>query len=264
MPKPRTTKLQALLDSLRAAPYVHRAIVKLKKAIDQSGAMTMQGTSTTHVHESGASTMQTTTHTADLPYEQEELRALFDLASREDVDVGGRYDRRGGAITSGQAPNLSGTAPSGQCTGATDALSVWWRMPSSRDPVPAHRHRHKMVQMQRDHRGTARRRPPQDHHPVLTPLKMSPPPLAPGMEQADTPPGQGIAPMRLLALKQIARPTGQPEVVLGIRATARPGNDMINFQWPGHIRLGRATIPTPMRRGTADARTQGGREGGRH
>jgi hypothetical protein len=33
-----------------------------------------------------------------LGYKQEELLALFDLASREDVDVGGRYDRRFGAI----------------------------------------------------------------------------------------------------------------------------------------------------------------------
>ena len=42
--------------------------------------------------------MRTTTHTVDLRYEKEELLALFDLASREDVETGGRYDRRGGAI----------------------------------------------------------------------------------------------------------------------------------------------------------------------
>jgi hypothetical protein len=42
--------------------------------------------------------MKTTTHKVDLPYEKEELLALFDLASKEDVDEGGRYDRRGGAI----------------------------------------------------------------------------------------------------------------------------------------------------------------------
>ncbi len=60
------------------------------------------------------------------------------------------------------------------------------------------------------------------------------------------------------------RATGQPEVVLGIRATVRPGNDMVNFQSPGHIRLGRATIPTPLRRGTADSRPQGGGERRRH
>lgn len=42
--------------------------------------------------------MDTTTHTVDLRYEKEELLALFELASKEDVDEGGRYDRRGGAI----------------------------------------------------------------------------------------------------------------------------------------------------------------------
>src|SRR5262245_7747593 len=42
--------------------------------------------------------MHTTTHTVDLPYEKEELLMLFDRASKEDVDEGGRYDRRGGAI----------------------------------------------------------------------------------------------------------------------------------------------------------------------
>ena len=42
--------------------------------------------------------MHTTTHTVHLPYEKEELLLLFDLASQEDVDAGGRYDRRGGAI----------------------------------------------------------------------------------------------------------------------------------------------------------------------
>ena len=42
--------------------------------------------------------METTTHKVDLPYEKEELLMLFDRASKEDVDTGGRYDRRGGAI----------------------------------------------------------------------------------------------------------------------------------------------------------------------
>lgn len=42
--------------------------------------------------------MDTRMHTVDLRYEHEELLALFDTASKEDVDEGGRYDRRGGAI----------------------------------------------------------------------------------------------------------------------------------------------------------------------
>jgi hypothetical protein len=84
------------------------------------------------------------------------------------------------------------------------------------------------------------------------------------MEEADTSPGQRIAPVGLVALEQIARPTGQPEVVLGIGATARSGHDVVNFERPGHIRLRRATIPTAIRRSTADARPQGGREGSRH
>src|SRR5438552_5822774 len=42
--------------------------------------------------------VHTRMHPVDLRYEQEELLALFDLASQEDVDEGGRYDRRGGAI----------------------------------------------------------------------------------------------------------------------------------------------------------------------
>ena len=93
---------------------------------------------------------------------------------------------------------------------------------------------------------------------------MPSPALATGMEEADTPPSQRIAPMGLLALAQIARSAGQPEVVLGIGAPTRPGHDMVNFERPGHIRLGRATIPTPLRCGMADARPQGGREGSRH
>jgi hypothetical protein len=158
--------------------------------------------------------------------------------------------------------------PTGQVRSAAQssrgAPSVSWRMPAGGDPVAAHRHRHQIVQMESHHRGTARRRPPQDHGPIRAPLKVPPPPLAPGMEQPHSPPGQGIAPVGLLAFEQITRPTGQPEVVLGIGAPARPWNDMVNFEGPRHIRLGRATIPTPLRRGAADARTQGGREGSHH
>jgi hypothetical protein len=42
--------------------------------------------------------MDTTMHTVDLRYTHQELMALCDVASREDVDAGGRYDCRGGAI----------------------------------------------------------------------------------------------------------------------------------------------------------------------
>ena len=42
--------------------------------------------------------MDTTRHKVDLSYTHEELLALFDAASREDVESGGRYDRRFGAI----------------------------------------------------------------------------------------------------------------------------------------------------------------------
>ncbi len=82
--------------------------------------------------------------------------------------------------------------------------SVSWRMPAGRDPVPAHGHRHQIVQMQRDHCGTARGRPPQDHHTILTSQKVPAPALAPGMEQPHAPLAQGITPMGLLALEQIA------------------------------------------------------------
>src|SRR6266704_2157775 len=43
--------------------------------------------------------METTRHKVDLRYTQRELLALFDTAEREDVEQGGRYDKRGGAIT---------------------------------------------------------------------------------------------------------------------------------------------------------------------
>jgi hypothetical protein len=43
-------------------------------------------------------TMKTTSHTVNLRYERHELHALFDVASAEDVEKGGRYDARGGAI----------------------------------------------------------------------------------------------------------------------------------------------------------------------
>jgi hypothetical protein len=44
------------------------------------------------------SVMDTTRHTVDLRYTHQELLALFDVASREDVDAGGRYNLRSGAI----------------------------------------------------------------------------------------------------------------------------------------------------------------------
>jgi hypothetical protein len=42
--------------------------------------------------------MKTTMHHVDLRYEHEELLALFDTAERNDVEKGGRYNRRGAAI----------------------------------------------------------------------------------------------------------------------------------------------------------------------
>ncbi len=42
--------------------------------------------------------MKTTRHQVNLRYARQELLALFDLAEREDVEKGGRYDKRGGAI----------------------------------------------------------------------------------------------------------------------------------------------------------------------
>ena len=42
--------------------------------------------------------MKTTMHTVDLRYTKEDLLHLFDVATKEDVDKGGRYDCRGGAI----------------------------------------------------------------------------------------------------------------------------------------------------------------------
>src|SRR5262245_52022983 len=62
--------------------------------------------------------------------------------------------------------------------------------------------------------------------------------------------------MGLLAFEQIARAAGEPEVVFGIRAPVRPGNKMVDFEWPWHIRLGRATIPTPVRCSRTDTGPQ--------
>src|SRR5262249_13672465 len=42
--------------------------------------------------------MPTTRYRVDLGYTRQELLSLFDIASREDVEAGGRYDRRFGAI----------------------------------------------------------------------------------------------------------------------------------------------------------------------
>ena len=42
--------------------------------------------------------MDTTRHAVSLSYTHQELLALFHTASQEDVDIGGRYERRGGAI----------------------------------------------------------------------------------------------------------------------------------------------------------------------
>ncbi len=41
---------------------------------------------------------ETTSHTVNLRYARHELHALFDVADAEDVEKGGRYDARGGAI----------------------------------------------------------------------------------------------------------------------------------------------------------------------
>ena len=46
----------------------------------------------------GISSMQTTSHNVDLCYTRQELDALFTIAHAEDVERGGRYDARGGAI----------------------------------------------------------------------------------------------------------------------------------------------------------------------
>ena len=74
------------------------------------------------------------------------------------------------------------------------ALSVWWWMPSSSALISAHRPGDKVVQVECHHRGTAHRRPSHDLRPIRAPLKMLPPPLAPGMEQTPPSPRQGIAP----------------------------------------------------------------------
>lgn len=42
--------------------------------------------------------IKTTRHQVDLRYTRQKLDALFDLAEREDVEQGGRYDKRSGAI----------------------------------------------------------------------------------------------------------------------------------------------------------------------
>jgi hypothetical protein len=48
--------------------------------------------------------VSTQRHNVDLRYTKEELLTLFDLAYTEDVDQGGRYDCRGGAINSWSHP----------------------------------------------------------------------------------------------------------------------------------------------------------------
>ena len=42
--------------------------------------------------------MKTTSHQVNLFYTREELMAIFDVPNAEDVEKGGRYDARGGAI----------------------------------------------------------------------------------------------------------------------------------------------------------------------
>ena len=42
--------------------------------------------------------MESISHNVNLRYERHELHSLFDLADDEDVEKGGRYDARGGAI----------------------------------------------------------------------------------------------------------------------------------------------------------------------
>jgi hypothetical protein len=42
--------------------------------------------------------MQTTAYEVDLCYSRRQLEALFVMARREDVEEGGRYDARGGAL----------------------------------------------------------------------------------------------------------------------------------------------------------------------
>jgi hypothetical protein len=136
------------------------------------------------------------------------------------------------------------------------APSVLGRMPAGPDPVAAYRDGDRIVEVECHHCGPARCCPPHDHRPIRTPLKVPPPPLAPGMEETDTPPGQGITPVRLLSLEQITRPARQPKVFLGIGTPARPGNDTVDFERPRHIRLARATIPTPVRCSRTDTGPQ--------
>jgi len=51
------------------------------------------------------------------------------------------------------------------------APSVVGRMPAGSDPVAAYRDGDEIIEAERHHGGPARRRSPQDHHTILTPLK---------------------------------------------------------------------------------------------
>ena len=95
-------------------------------------------------------------------------------------------------------------------------------MPPNRDPGAAHRDGDQVVEAQCHHCGPARRCPPQDDHTIPTPLQVPPPTRAPRTEKADTPPGQRIAPMDLLACAQLARPAGEPEVAQFLAYMAPP------------------------------------------
>lgn len=93
---------------------------------------------------------------------------------------------------------------------------------------------------------------------------MPPPALAPWMEQRYPSPCQGITSLRLLPLKEIAGATGQPQIFFSVGAAMGAGENMVNFEWPWHIGLGGATVPTPIRRGAADTRPEGRRKWSSH
>lgn len=156
---------------------------------------------------------------------------------------------------------------SGHSTGSTatyerSPLRRW--MPSRCDPVPPHSHCDQIVQVQRHDRRASGRGTANDQRPILTPTKMPPPPLPSRIEQTNSTPCYGIGPVSLVAFAKITCTARQPQIILGIRPSFGPWDDVLDFQRPGDILLARKTIPTTVCGGRTDFGAQRLRDRVRH
>lgn len=117
-------------------------------------------------------------------------------------------------------------------------------MPASNDPHFASTHPKHIIEIQRNHRSTARRRQTHDLGAIFTPGEMLIPALTAGMKQQHLLTSPGIGGYRAGAFAAVARRAGQTEILQASLTAGRERDDVVHFQGDtGHAGLG-ATVFT--------------------